>query len=1049
MRNEKGGVKMLNIVCGYSAGGKSTLLLEYLQKALNEGKEAIFIVPEQQLVVTERRIADMVRAEDSLRVEVLSFRRLANRVFREYGGLCYNYFGKGADILLMWKALGGVAPFLSVYKDTEPDDLGTVEALLGARQMLKRGGVGIANMQKATLMLEGEDDRLKQKLEDLSLVFSLYDNIRQSRFDDPLDDLTRMCEMKSTVNFFKDKVVLFDSFNSLTYQEYAVVEKVLMGARDVFFTVNTYKNESRDIFSKSTKYLKTLLRIAKRTGVQVNVEYVDRENPVPQIQKIKKELFSPISTKCIDQEENAVKIVKCTDSSSQVEWVMEDILRYVKNEGGRYRDCVIASGDISGYTSYIKGLCQKLGIPVFISERHSLIGGSAIRSIRYLMSVLCRDYRAQDVIEYVKTGFSPIEESDARLLERYLRTWNINGKKRWSSTWGLNPEGRRTEKTEKSERTLEKLNLIRQALNESFNSLEAAFSSEGTVGEKVRALTDYLVRIKMPSLLEIEAKKANESSDKVGVQYYKATWKCIVTSLEIMNKVLENDKMPLTVFSRLFECVIAKNDIGIIPTSSDEVLTGNIDMLRVSSNKRLYVLGLNDGEFPTVSENGIFTDRECICLDGAGLEIFEDSEQRLFDSLFSLYTLSSSCEGSIAYLYSSAGKRKPSSVIHSLKSVLGENIQIDAPEKTLSQVMYGVSDAENKLVDDGFIGEENLKRLYSDRIKISQSKLDRFVNCPFSYAYTYLLRLREEGTPEVSTDVFGTIIHMIFELFMKLAETKDGGIKDISDDEAEQIIESVISQYYKESGSDEEDDIRVYHLFRRIKSTAFYLIKDLRGEFVKSKYRPIGFELRVGEGADVESPEITLEDGTRVMVEGVIDRVDSYLDKDGNAYIKIVDYKTGDRDITDAEIARGQKLQLPLYMSAICSSRSQALRKITGRAENGRYIPAGMVYHIAKAPKKTQDPDEFLADRNGFVLNSEANLEALGDFKGLKAGRSEEEMEKTLSDTVVMVREIAQRMKNGECGIFENTSEDACKYCKMFPICRINKNSRENIGKES
>ncbi|MBO5744501.1 MAG: hypothetical protein J6R60_01800, partial [Clostridia bacterium] len=182
---------MLNIVCGYSAGGKSTLLLEYLQKALNEGKEAIFIVPEQQLVVTERRIADMVRAEDSLRVEVLSFRRLANRVFREYGGLCYNYFGKGADILLMWKALGGVAPFLSVYKDTEPDDLGTVEALLGARQMLKRGGVGIADMQKATLMLEGEDDRLKQKLEDLSLVFSLYDNIRQSRFDDPLDDLTR------------------------------------------------------------------------------------------------------------------------------------------------------------------------------------------------------------------------------------------------------------------------------------------------------------------------------------------------------------------------------------------------------------------------------------------------------------------------------------------------------------------------------------------------------------------------------------------------------------------------------------------------------------------------------------------------------------------------------------------------------------------------------------------------------------------------------------------------------------------------------------------
>lgn len=1041
---------MLKIINGYPGSGKSTKMLEYLSRDVQNKKSAVVIVPEQQLVVTERRIADSISEKDSLLVEVLSFRRLANRIFREYGGLCYNYLGKGADLLMMWKSLGATAPFLSLYGDMFPLDIGGAEALLGAKKMMVRGEIAPIDLEKSAAELDESESKLKTKLSDMSLIFAAYNGFLKKDFDDPETDLARVCDIKDAGDFFKGKSVYLDAFNSLTALEYSVVHLMLKNAEDLYVTVNYHEDDDRDIFRKSDGYRKALRVMAEKEGISQSHEYVEYPASSQGIEAIRKGLFKAGAVAKIKGELVDVQIIRCPDKSSEIEWVFEDILEYVKG-GGRYRDCVIAAGDISAFLGYIRGCSEKYGVPTFTSGRFSIISCSAIRSLRLVFRIINNGYRADDIIEYIKTGFSAITDEEGEIIENYVKTWNINGRNKWTSTWGLNPQGRRAEKGENAEALLQRINEIRRKLIAPIEELHGSFGGLVKISNGVRILTQYMVDMNMPLILRREAEEAKLRGDRMGAVYNLSTWKCMVSCLEIMESTVGEAEVTTEVFGRLLEAVINKNDIGQIPTTNDEVLTGNIDMLRITNTARLYIVGLNDGEFPVAADSGIFTDRECKLLDTVGIDVGDSSEQKLYDSLFSFYTLSSSCRGKVVYTYSTAGKKKPSAVIHRVKSLFGEKVIKEIPfhDRSLSELLYLHKIKDGYWKDCENLSKENTGKLFKGNMSLSQSKLDRFAHCPFSYAYTYIMRLKEEKAPDITPDVFGTIIHMIFELFLNLAEEKEGGIKDISDKEAQVIIEKVTEDFYRESGCSEEDDIRIYHLFRRIRAAALYLIRDLRGEFTKTSYKPVGFEVNVGQGKTIEPPDIRLDDGSSVFVDGIIDRVDSHVDKDGNAYIKIVDYKTGDRDIDERELQQGYKLQLPLYMSAVCSSKSPELQRMTGKGDSGKYIPAGMVYHIAKAPKKTEDPKTAKVSRNGFVIGGYENEGAIGDFDSIKINKTLEEMEAILKETKNTVKELAQRIKSGQCGVPEIIDDDTCMYCKMYPICRMDKNPSQEEKKEN
>ncbi|MFR4990171.1 hypothetical protein, partial [Anaerotruncus colihominis] len=77
---------MLHLIFGTAGAGKTTLLHERIADCVSGGGRAILLVPEQYSFESEKALYRRLGARGALQVEVLSFTRLCDRIFREYGG---------------------------------------------------------------------------------------------------------------------------------------------------------------------------------------------------------------------------------------------------------------------------------------------------------------------------------------------------------------------------------------------------------------------------------------------------------------------------------------------------------------------------------------------------------------------------------------------------------------------------------------------------------------------------------------------------------------------------------------------------------------------------------------------------------------------------------------------------------------------------------------------------------------------------------------------------------------------------------------------------
>ena len=103
---------MIHYVYGNPGTGKTQYIYNCLKKDAEIGQKVILIVPEQMTVTVEHSVVEILPPAAQLHIEVLNFSRLANRLFREHGGLAYNFASRGVQKILMWRALCIALPFL-------------------------------------------------------------------------------------------------------------------------------------------------------------------------------------------------------------------------------------------------------------------------------------------------------------------------------------------------------------------------------------------------------------------------------------------------------------------------------------------------------------------------------------------------------------------------------------------------------------------------------------------------------------------------------------------------------------------------------------------------------------------------------------------------------------------------------------------------------------------------------------------------------------------------------------------------------------------------
>jgi ATP-dependent helicase/nuclease subunit B len=217
---------------GRSGSGKSYEITQRLRQSAQSGIRSFLLVPEQQSHSVERRMLNLLPPSAQLTTEALSFSRLANRVFRQYGGLSYHYATAGVQTLLMWRKLCELSPFLTEYGEQAAQNPALSDIMLSAVSELKGCGISSARLERAAQALP-EDHTLRARLMDIALIYAAYQNTLSERYDDAADDLARLCDVLQDHAFFKDSHVYIDYFTSFTAREMEIIRHIFRQAAHV------------------------------------------------------------------------------------------------------------------------------------------------------------------------------------------------------------------------------------------------------------------------------------------------------------------------------------------------------------------------------------------------------------------------------------------------------------------------------------------------------------------------------------------------------------------------------------------------------------------------------------------------------------------------------------------------------------------------------------------------------------------------------------------------------------------------------------------------
>lgn len=1067
---------MIEFVFGKQAVSRSEYVIEKLREALSRGFQCVVIIPEQQALYWDTLVAKRFLPTDALKVETLSFRRLADSVFRTYGGSAKNYINEAQSTLLMWNALSSVAPALKAFKASARNDR-YVPLLLHAKRELKLYGISPEEIMTASEEMDPALGSLPLRLHDLALVSAAYESLLKERFDDPEEIPDALEKALSEHNWFKNKKVFIDSFYTLTPQEIKVVRRIFASAED---TLITFAMDEDDRGLPHMEYVS-----AYALEMERHAKSLKKEIRKTSVEDSRRQVFSYLSKNMwnfaaapYEGDCSGISLIKCPDRYDEASLAAARIKALVK-DGARFSDIACVSADLEGLRGITDIELERHGIPVFVSGKTPVTSQPAIRLLLSAAKVLAGGWKKEDVIACARTGLCSLTPDEADALEMYTDKWRIRGKKSYTCPrWDMNADGYSIEESSWAKDLLSLANKAKDKLIPPIEAFSESFP--GTVRDILAAAYKLLCDFDVYGHLCRETAALEAAGKRADAEKKARVWDAVMQVMDIMESTVGDAEADAALFASLLKKTADTCNIATIPDGIDRVVLGNVGGVRTDNVKHLIVLGAKSGEFPRVpKDDGFFNDRDRKELLEAGIKISPDTVKRQWEELFRfMETVSSPSETLTVFVPSEASGNHPSTGALRLKKLLPkmEILDFTIPEgETL--IRTGKS-SEDKLYTAPLSADTDrttgaaLAKLFDRDINLTQTRIECFSSCAFQYYCRHILRLSEGETAELKPSEVGNFVHSILEHFMKEAVAENAF--PMSDEAVIAKTERLIAEYAKKVLPESRTEGYVDHLFGRITKSLHLFAKALNREFSQSRFEPYSFELKVGFSDDLPAIPIKLANGHDLTVRGIVDRVD-ILRENGNVYVRVVDYKTGSKTFSLSKVMKGENIQLLLYLFAICNMPRNCTFAKNLLPNNESLVPAGAVYFSAKPGDiasdtlMSEDETEDFAlgeiSRTGIVLGDPDIISAMdknlsGEYAPAYLGakdklkgsfvESADDFKDIESSIQLFLETVGNRLVTGEAGSCPTGFGTAspCQWCAMKPLCRHNRHKTTKSQKE-
>ena len=1050
---------MIEFVLGRSASGKTTYLFSLAEKARADGQEVCLIVPEQESMTTER-VCQQRYGEG---VTVLSFRRLCDTLMRCYGGGARARLGDVARLGILYRAVQSVKPKLEYYRKSA-DRVHFYEKLM---PVMEDFAAYRATGEQVLPLLDGQSSLAKYK--DLFLIYESYNALRSQDYRDQFDDLDTVKRLLDEHPYFENKTVLIDNFGGFTGQEYVILEQIFLQAKDCYLTLTADPEEER-LFAPTLQHFYRLQKLCEQMGliqktVHLSGNYRFQGKDLAVLEKY---LFSAKRPASPIISDGSVRVFSAASPDAEVRLVAQDIRRRVLGGECRFKDISVVSNVQKEYQHAVEMIFDELDIPLYTDRNVDVISRPLFSMILHAMDAVQYNYRFEDMFALAGTYLCGLDHEEVARLENYVYLWNIRGKK-WEMEWTQNPFGLDARETdEQKAEMLAKINDYRTRLIEPLIEF-AEDTRAGKATDLLKAIWQLLENYGVADNLK---KYAERETDREQAQQWLKLYDLLIELLDQLALVLGENEISRKTLHDMLEVCLRASRFGVVPAYMDQVHFGDMIRARSGEVKHLYVLGAINGKFPAgISGSNMITDRDIRYFKDRNVLLSKDSITVAKEQQFCLYRTLCSATDSITFSFSGfsadGNVQLPSTLIARITDKLLQlEIMQDPQEMThykdlVRAIMYLSPEDEtakelsaflsehfnidpatlrHKVREDKNLSQELVEALYSKELSASQSRLERFVGCPFSYFLDYGLKLKKTEPAIFAANYIGDFVHYGMEHLLNEVGTDVSGWNN---ERTDAFMEQVAQKYYEDKLGDMASP-RFDHLFDRIKRSMQLVGRSAMDELRHSAFRPISQEYHFEK-------TIPLQNGMSARVNGFIDRVDG-ADIDGTQWIKIVDYKTGNKSVSLEKIYNGYQLQLPLYSKMIQSEEMFKNTKIAGM----EYFLAGVPQFETEAQDVTDNPDAlasqfkrnglFAADadivhaidntENGLYTNAKINKNGTFDARALVA--NEEQMQALGAFVEKKTTQIMQRMANGEVSVCPmKKGVNACQYCAFDGICRF------------
>lgn len=1104
----------LQFIIGSAGSGKSTYLFEQvIAQAMQESdKNFLVVVPEQFTMHTQQQLVKMHPSHAIMNIDVLSFDRMAYRVFDELGTDTLEVLEETGKHLLLRKVAQEKKDALSYLKKNikKPGYIAQMKSLFSELMQYDISPDDFADM----LQLPSMSSAFRGKGEDILLLYRGYQEALEGKYITAEEILQKLMEVAEQSQILRDAVVVFDGFTGFTPIQNQFLQLLMTIAEKMIFTVTCDQADrifeepaEEELFAMSKKMVVRLARMAEEVHVAIEEsvvlgnEQVGRFVPGGQLIHLERNLFRP-KAKAYTLEntsEDFIEVCSLSNPRQELTYVACQIEKQVREHHMRYKDFAVVCADLDAYAHLVPGIFEKLHIPYFLDAKTGVVFHPFIECMQSLFAVVENNFLYESVLRLLRTGMTNLSWEETDILENYILAARVRGATKYRQGFVILPMGYQA-------KDLVRLNEIRQKLWDGLGAFYDRFPAKrGTACEISTALYEWIVQYDMQTKLLDKANEYMAEGDEVRAKEYEQIYGVVMGLLDKIVSVLGEEEMSLSAYGELLDTGFESLRIGVIPPQNDSVVIGNIERTRMADIKVLYLVGACDGAIPkTAGNGGILSQLERQQLKDAKYELAPTDREKAFMQRFYLYFVMTKPSHGLVVTYAQVGNdgkaTKKSYLIDTLTKLFPSvkvNFMEELPEEerfyTREMTRGYLTEKMREYVDEGAASEwfkallawekeekdshmeevlaaafyvhkkEALSKaateaVFGNQIRESVSRMEQYARCAYAYFLNYGLGLRQREEHEFEKVDMGNLYHSALEYYAKsMQEQDDFNWYTVSEEQMSELVEEAIAHAYQTMTKTQVmDDARETYMLRRMGKTFRQTVWALTEQVRKGSFVPSAFEVDFREVGDLKTLQFQLDEMHTMQLSGKIDRMDLCVNPDC-VYVKIVDYKSGAKDLDFNQLYHGLQVQLVLYLGAAMEGLKRQYPE--------RDIKPGALfyYHIHQPLVKAEDAAKSSADAaildalrvNGVLNKDEVVVEALhhglqgksdvipakrnanGEFDANSKVLAEEEFALMQSYVSMLMQECGEKIVSGEidCEPYRMGDKNGCTYCEYHSIC--------------